>query len=380
MRIGIITNHYLDRVGGAEEALDRLATHWHGLGHDVVLFSIRSRKHRRRREWKPAYAHVRLPYLLSTELGLGRYVRAMQRAHAEADFDVVLACDTYWAGHVALRFRQRTGVPFAVWSQGGDVMDTSRFLRKPRARARMAEASAEADAVFYISRYIRSCLEALAKPTGLVLPLPNGWPDEWAGSAPTAAVLAGRYVYAMGRLVPLKGFSTLVEAFARLRERHPGVRLVIGGEGPQLPDLLEQAAGVGLSVSRSLEEAGELILPGFVQGETKLSLIEHAVVGVSPSVRNEPMSLALFEMLSRGLPVVASRVGGTPDIIEKGVNGLLFEAGDAEALAGALDLVLSDDPLRLRLAESAAGTVAEHRWSRIANRALAALSEIAPAR
>src|SRR5690606_22517877 len=187
-------------------------------------------------------------------------------------------------------------------------------------------------------------------------------------------------IFAMGRLVPLKGFATLVEAFARLRQHHPAVRLVIAGDGPQLAPLLEQAAALELSVARSLEEDGALVLPGFVQGEIKRALIEHALVGVSPSVRNEPMSLALFEMLSRGVPLVASRVGGTPDIVEDNTNGLLFEAGDAAALAAALRRMFDDDALRLRLAGAAAGTVAEHRWSSIADRALAWLSELALAR
>lgn len=377
MRIGIITNHYLERVGGAEEALDRLASHWHVAGEDVVLFSIRSRKARRKRLWQPAYAHVRLGYIWSTEHGLGRYVRAMRREHARRPFDAIFACDAYWAGHVARMSKRETGVPYAVWSQGGDVMDTSRFLRKPVPRRRMAEAIGEADAVLCISQYVRRQIEAIAEPRGLVAALPNGWPDEWANVATAARPMAGRYIFAMGRLVPLKGFGTLLQAFAQLRPTHRNVRLVIAGEGAQSPQLLEQAQQLDLTTTDDLhDDMAAVCFPGFVQGEAKRALIEHAAIGVSPSIRNEPMSLALFEMLCRGVPVVASRVGGTPDVVQPGVNGLLFEAGDAAGLARAMDGLLSDQTERHRLAAAAAGSVAEHRWGRIAERALTLLSDI----
>src|SRR5207248_2587089 len=199
----------------------------------------------------------------------------------------------------------------------------------------------------------------------------NGWPDEWSDRRVGERRVAGPYIFAMGRVVELKGFQTLVEAFARIRPKHQGASLVIAGEGNYLTQLLQQAAQLGLQPSRNLPEPGDerptVCFPGFVHGDAKLSLLQHAAVAVSPSIRQEPMSLVLFEMLCCGVPVIGSRVGGTPDIVRPGINGELFEAGDASALAAILDRLLSDLAARDRLASQARPSVEPYRWSRVAD-------------
>jgi glycosyltransferase involved in cell wall biosynthesis len=92
------------------------------------------------------------------------------------------------------------------------------------------------------------------------------------------------------------------------------------------------------------------------------------------------MSLVLFEMLCCGVPVVGSRVGGTPDIVQPGVNGELFSAGDAEDLAGQLDRLLTNEAERDRLARQAAPSVEAYRWSRIAPAYLELFAEVIAAR
>lgn len=108
--------------------------------------------------------------------------------------------------------------------------------------------------------------------------------------------------------------------------------------------------------------------PGFVHGDVKRALIAGAEVAVSPSIRKEPMSLALFEILSCGIPVVGSAVGGTPDIVVPGVNGELFKAEDVGDLAAKLDRILGDGAYRRRLADESLPSVKQHRWSEISRR------------
>jgi glycosyltransferase involved in cell wall biosynthesis len=196
--------------------------------------------------------------------------------------------------------------------------------------------------------------------------------------------LAGPYVLAMGRIVELKGFQTLVAAFAQVRARHPQASLVIAGEGNYLPQLFQQAEQLGLQPTRNLPPSGDerpvVCFPGFIHGDEKLPLIQHATLAVSPSIRQEPMSLVLFEMLCCGVPVIASRVGGTPDIVRPGVNGELFAAGDVAALAAILDRLLSDTAARGRLAQQARPSVEPYRWSRIAAAYLELFREVAEGR
>ncbi len=380
LRIGIVTNYHLRKIGGAEAAIDRLATFWHEAGHDVRLISAPTGRGENQRHWQPAYECIDIKRPRSTRFGLGRITRTVLRCHRERAFDVLLASDVYWPGHVAHAFWRQTGARYVLWSHGSDVMHGSRFLKKPLVRRRMEQAIEHAHGLACISRYIRDRLHSLGRPGGIERIIPNGWPDEWAGAAKPRRVFQGAYLFAMGRMVRLKGFQTLIEAYARLRANHPGVSLVIAGDGEYRDALIAQAATLGLPVATRLPAEGEpfcgVCMPGMVRGEAKRSLVCHAELGVCPSIRQEPMALVLFEMLACGTPVVASRVGGTPDIVRPGVNGEWFAAGDIGQLTDVLSGLLANWSRRKQLADRAAASVAPYRWSQVAQRHLELLDEV----
>jgi len=370
MRIGILTNYHLRQVGGAEAAIDRVATAWHEARHDVCVMCCPEGRGANERPWDPPYQRVDLERPRSTRFSLGAIVRRMAAAHAVQTFDVILACDIYWAGHVARCFWQRTGVPFVIWSQGSDVMHGSRFVKKPLVRHRMQRTIRDAQGVVGISQYMRRQIYALAQPTGIERIIPNGWPDEWQDAAIPPQPVTTPYLFGMGRLIRLKGFQTLVEAYARLRARHPTLGLVIAGDGAYRETLIVQAKSLGLPVTTQLPTSpGELYgacFPGVVHGETKRGLASHALLGVCPSIRQEPMALVLFEMLSCGTPVVASNVGGSPDVVMPEVSGDLFTAGDIGGLTKCLDELLRDPARIERLRQTARASVAPYRWSQLA--------------
>jgi glycogen(starch) synthase len=380
MHIAVLTNYHLDQVGGAEEALDRLAGHWHAAGHEVTLFAAQAARSQRPRAWQPNYRVVPFVRPFSTRFGLSRYVRFLLRQHAARPFDIVLAADAYWPGHVARRFALRTGVPYVVCSHGSDIREGSRFLRRRLTKERLTLAIRDAAGVAAISRYMLRRVYAVAPPRGIVRLTCNGWPDEWLTDAPAPPATPGKYLLAMGRLVAVKGFQTLVEAYALLRAKHPHVGLVIAGDGDYLPELLELAERHGLPVRRALPAPmmplSGLCFPGFVQGALKRSLIEHAYLGVCPSIWQEPQGMVVLEMLCRGLPVVASAVGGIPDIVQPGVNGELYPAGDSGRLAALLDRLLCDEAERDRLASAARSSVEPYRWSAVAERYLQLFHEV----
>ncbi len=380
MRIGILTNYHLEQVGGAEEALDRLATHWLRLGCQPLLFASPSRRAGGpKRPWQPAYPCHRLPRPFSTRWGLSRYLWHLAREHRRQPLDLVLASDVYWPGHVARLFRHRSGVPYVLYSHGGDCMQGSRFLRRGVCRKRMAQSIAQADGVTCISHYVRGRLEALAQPTGPVRWLPNGWPDEWAQAAPTRPLVQWPYLFAMGRMIELKGFQTLLAAYVRLRARFPRLGLIVAGDGPYREGLWRQAQMAGLAPTERIDGTSAsptVVLPGFVHGDEKRALVEHALLGVCPSIREEPQGMVVLEMLCRGVPVVASRVGGIPDMIQPGLNGELFRAGDDADLAQQLSTLLGEPEQLAARRRQAAPSVAELPWSRVAERYLELFHEV----
>ncbi len=147
-------------------------------------------------------------------------------------------------------------------------------------------------------------------------------------------------VLAVGRLAAQKGFGTLLEAAASWRDLRPQPLLVIVGEGPLEAELENQATRLGLDV----RFAGHR--------DDVPALLAAAAVFVLPSVW-EGQPLILQEALRAGLPIVATRVGGTPELTGQDA-ALLVPAGDAARLADAVRAVLADPAVAARLRQAAA--------------------------
>lgn len=151
----------------------------------------------------------------------------------------------------------------------------------------------------------------------------------------------------VGRLDPVKAQTQLVEAFARLHssgEEGTKALLFIVGEGPERPRL------EALVRERGLEGAVRLV---GARADVPTLLAAFDVFAL-PS-RNEGVSIAILEAMASGLPVVATRVGGNPEVVDDGRTGLLVEASDAEALAAAFACYRDDAALARR--HGAAGRV-----------------------
>ena len=147
-------------------------------------------------------------------------------------------------------------------------------------------------------------------------------------------------VLAAGRLAAQKGFGTLLEAAAGWRDLRPEPLLVIAGEGPLEAALKSQAASLGLDAR----------FPG--HRDDIPALLASAAVFVLPSTW-EGQPLILQEALRAGVPIVATRVGGTPVLTGEDA-ALLVPAGDARRLADAVRTVLTDPALAARLGKAAA--------------------------
>ena len=158
-----------------------------------------------------------------------------------------------------------------------------------------------------------------------------------------------------GRISPWKGQHIFVEALARVRETHPAVHGVIVG-------LAEEADGPGYAgrVQAQAEALGlgrHLRMAGFRSDMPQV--LRAADVVVHCSVKPEPFGRVIIEGMAAGRPVAASALGGAAEIISDGVDGLLTPAGDAAALAAALNRLLADPLERQRLGEAAQRTVAQ---------------------
>jgi glycosyltransferase involved in cell wall biosynthesis len=144
----------------------------------------------------------------------------------------------------------------------------------------------------------------------------------------------GEYFLYLGRLSPEKGVMTLLPAAADLR-----VRLLIVGDGPQAEQIRHR-----------LPRTAELM--GLVSPEELPGLVAGARALLVPSVWYEPAGRVVMEAYASGVPVIASRIGALPEVVEEGVTGLLADPGSREAWTRAM-AALSDDRESARLGEGA---------------------------
>ena len=149
-------------------------------------------------------------------------------------------------------------------------------------------------------------------------------------------------------LRPEKGLPTLLDAFARVRHLRTGMKLAMVGDGPMLESLRAEASRLGIA-----EDC--IFALSTAQVTEWLRRID---IFVLPS-RSEALSNALMEAMACGCAVVASNVGGNPELVSNGETGLLFEPGDAAGLAAALQSLIENESLRNRLRAAGAELIRE---------------------
>ena len=152
----------------------------------------------------------------------------------------------------------------------------------------------------------------------------------------------GLLIGTVSRAHPIKGLAILLDAFAMLLIDRPQVHLVLVGSGPQLHELQQQANKLGLE--------GHVIFLG--ERRDIPSILAAIDIFVLPSLF-EGMPNAVLEAMASGLPVVATSVGGTPEVIMDGVTGLLVPPGNPTALTNAMVRLLEDPGLRSEMGQAA---------------------------
>ncbi len=180
----------------------------------------------------------------------------------------------------------------------------------------------------------------------------------------------------LGTLKPWHGLEVLIEAFERLADRIPTARLHIVGDGPMRNAIESRVDAAGLK--------DRVVLTGAVSSRGVPARLATFDVGVAPypvAQGHYFSPLKIFEYMASALPVVASRVGQIEDLIEDGVDGILVEPGDADALAKALIEVERSGSAACTMGANARARVsAHHGWDDVLSRILANIELSPPSR
>lgn len=157
-------------------------------------------------------------------------------------------------------------------------------------------------------------------------------------------------ILAVGRLVPKKGFDLLLNACAALRRKGYAIDAVIGGDGPEYERLLSLRSKLGL-------EREVVFLGALSHAQVRTELSEASIFAlpcrVDPQGDQDGIPVALMEAMSAGVPCVSGDLPPIRELILHNQTGLLVPPGNIEALQLALEKLLRDEPLRLKLAATA---------------------------
>ena len=143
------------------------------------------------------------------------------------------------------------------------------------------------------------------------------------------------YILFAGTLDYNKGFRDLIISFAKIAHGHPTWKIVFAGNGK---------IDEGKQLAKELGIETQTLFWGWVNGETKDKLFKEASIFCLPSYA-EGFPMAVLDAWAYGLPVIATPVGGLPDVLDDGKNALVFQPGDTEHLAKCLDYLISDEKL-----------------------------------
>jgi glycosyltransferase involved in cell wall biosynthesis len=356
--------------GGAANATYHTALELARRGHDVQVLTSRARGGCRYEEMEG----VRVTRVASLrrgihKCGLGGAATFLASAAvrlpgmlARHRFDLLHYYFSLPTGMLSFYTRDVRGLPYVVSLRGSDVPgydETHRELNLLHRLLRIVNLRVwhRAESVVALSDSLRE-LALRADPDQPVEIIPNGIDTE--RFAPGEPKTPGGHdtvrLICVSRLVPRKGLEVLLEAVRELSDLP--VELEIVGRGELEASLRRRIAELGLE--RRVQ------LAGYVPQSKLGARYRHADLFVLPSFA-ESFGLVLLEAMSTGLPVVATRVGGIPETVSDGVNGLLVEPGSALELTRAIRALILDPERRRRMGEKNVALVTERfGWPRIA--------------
>jgi D-inositol-3-phosphate glycosyltransferase len=193
-----------------------------------------------------------------------------------------------------------------------------------------------------------------------------------------------RLILFVGRVEALKGIDTLLRAMALVAQRHPGclphICVSIVGGDPSQGERAENVEMARLQALRTELGIGDLVtFLGAKDQDTLQYYYSAAEMVVMPS-HYESFGMVALEAMACGTPVIASEVGGLAFVVRNGVTGFHVPHRDPEALAAKIELLLNDEPLRMRLGRRAACWAESYGWPAIADRLLELFHEVAGVR
>jgi glycosyltransferase involved in cell wall biosynthesis len=364
MHILIINSEYPPIGGGAGNASANLARCLASIGYTVTVLTVRfaNQPHKETRDGVTIYripalrrrqdrstAFEQLTFIASASLHILGLIRQLKPNATLAFFGVP-------SGAVAWLLKKLYRIPYIVSLRGGDVpgfrpydFKTFHKLMGPFLRVIWHTA----DAVIANSEGLRDLALAFDSHTDIPI-IPNGVDGlhykndarEWSPAR----------LFSVGRIVHQKGLDLGLRALAQLKDLEWEWR--IAGDGPQMDALKSLAQELGISE--------RVTFLGWQTREELTQWYHHSNLFLFPS-RHEGMPNAVLEAMSSGLPVVATRIAGSEELVLDGVTGLLVNAEDVDSLRDGLRRLIVEEKMRMQMGQASRRRVEEeYSWENTA--------------
>ncbi len=351
MKIAILVSLFPPRwLAGTEIATYYMAEHLAQRGHEVHVITSLDEGLPEESYEKGFYIH-RLPRTKIRFAGAFIFwadiVRTIRRVSP-----VVVHAQSLGIGVPALISKTILKIPYVVWGRGSDVYLPGWFTKRT-----LKTIMKNADSAIALTEDMKRTMQAIYNRNIVVVP--NGINlKEYTGD-PSVQKVKGdeKRILFVGRLHPVKGVRYLLQAMKIVYEKMPDAKLILVGDGEER-ELLEKLAD-NLEIRECVEFAGR------VPHERVQDYMNQAEVFVLPSL-SEGFPVTILEAMACGLPVVATRVGGLPDVIEDGVNGYLVKAKEPSEIAEALLKLLQDEQLWETISKTNKQKVNDYSWERVA--------------
>lgn len=371
MNVLMVPSLYHPHLGGLEIAVANLCREFVAHGHKVEVLTTRWPRGLASEDVVEGIRVHRLPFALPTLRGRGmltspiRFVQSwlgFERVLRSGPYDVVnlhyLSEAAFYAG---LCCRPR-GLPIVASTHGSDIEALPPGADSPRTR--LARRTLRVAAA--ITANSRSLADAVCRLMGQaphqgVTVIGNGVRvEEFDRAADAATVPARPFVLGIGRLTPVKGFDLLIRAFGTVARRMPELRLVLVGQGNEEAALRQLAAECGIS--------SRVVFAGRVPNQGVAAFLQRCEFLVVPS-RREGFGIVALEAMACRKAVVATAVGGLPEIVSDGSTGLLVQERTPEAMAAAMLRLLDEPQLAPQLGRQGRQVVeSRFTWESVARR------------
>lgn len=360
----IATGIYPPDIGGPATMLEALAGALRGSGFSVRVLTYADNDKsdgeiiRVSRRGNPLFRHLKYFFKM----------RQLSRAS-----DLVYVTDTYSVGYFAYLLKRWTGKKYLVRFAGDSAWETavgrgwtSDYItdfqsktygrRIEKMKARRKKILAGADGVIAVSEFMSGLARMIGADKDKIRVIYNSIDFLKSSPAPDIKKRLGadaKLIITACRLTVWKGVDGIIKIMPELRQKIDNLYFAVLGDGPELTNLKQLAGETGVK--------DRVLFLGRVSSESVINYFRQADLFIL-NTNYEGLSHTLLEAMAAGLPVITTNVGGNPEVIEDGRDGVLVGYNNAEELLAAAEKILADESFRVALVSGAKEKLKKFNW------------------